>query len=353
MAGLRCKWKLASIGLFSRVCEVTFKGRGLVGGLGEVLWMADLARIVRAWVILIGVCTRGEVLRVALLVVSLPLTLSSIYLVGSVAVTQEAATIATTTLGPAQQRPGCIWARIAYAQIGGEGLVPVYLVGNTGDFLSMYGCKAAYAVGGASGALLSVEAWKSFAGRDIRFSTPLGVYSVGVVGFVECRYLGGSFAVVNFTVGEGGLRLCPQPLTQLEVVGDLGAGFSRLMLLLALLSLLPFAVASPLAFSRAVESISREISVLRGQGLGLGELESAVFLSLASVILVSSAYGVAAGVVIAHGALWALRFFGFTVFSRPLPPPTVLAPFTMHVVITILSGFLVTRFKVGRSESAC
>ncbi len=296
---------------------------------------------------------RGEVLRVALLIVSLPLTLSSIYIVGSSAVVHELSSTPLTVLQPVQSGLTCVRAGVVYSQVQGIGVVPVYLVERLDSFLSLYGCRATYVRGGVGGALLSVELWRSLPVGVVQLSMPHGVNNASVVGFVECRHLRGSFVVVNSSGGGGLLELCPRPSAQLEVVGDFGESFSNVMVLLAFLSLIPFAAVSPLALSRAVDSLSRELCVFRGQGLGLNELKQALFFSLLTVVFASSAYGVAAGVVLAHGALWALRFLGVSVFSRPLPLSQLLPPVCVYAVVVLLSALLVVDKRVGRIEGSC
>ncbi|QOJ79292.1 hypothetical protein IG193_02175 [Infirmifilum lucidum] len=313
--------------------------------------MSCWGRVLRSSLLLARVCLRGEVLRITLLVVSLPLTLSSIYIVGSSALVHELSFVATAGLHYAPREAGCVWARVVYLNVNEVRAVPVYLVEDLNVFLSLYGCRATYARGERSGALVSAELWVP--GFIAELSLNRGIFNASAVGFVECRYLKGGFIVVNASRGVGWVKLCPRHSTQLEVVSDFGESFSGAMLLLAFLSLLPFAAVSPLTLSRAVESLSRELCVLRGQGLGVDELKCSLSLSLAAVALLSSAYGVAAGVVLAHGALWALRFFGVTVFSRPLPLSSLLLPSGVYAAVLLLLVPLVVQSRVGELENTC
>jgi len=294
--------------------------------------------MLRATLLLLKVCLRGEVLRASLIVISLPLTLSSIYIVGSSAVLEGLSSAVPSSSAPPNE---CL--RVAYS-LAQDNQTPVYFVENISSFLSLYSCKATFV--GAGDALASVDMWRNLSEKGI--STPQGVLKVA--GFVECGHLRGSFIVAKASKEDKWLVLCPEASTQL-VVGDLGRSFSDAMLLLSFLSLVPFAAVSPLFFSRMVESLSKELCVLRGQGLGIGELRASLCLSLSAVVLVSSVYGVSSGVVLAHGALWILRFFGPSVLFRPIPL-SLLVPFSIYCAFSVIVALLVS-YRVGRFESSC
>jgi len=295
----------------------------------------------RATLLLLKICLRGEVLRASLIVISLPLTLSSIYIFGSSAVLEDLSSVVLLNPVPLNE---CLRVRVVYSSAQGVS-APVYFVENISSFLRYYSCKVTLV--GTGDALVSTDIWGNLSGEEISTSARV----LKVAGFVDCSHLRGSFIIAKASDEGGWLVLCPEASMQL-VVEDLGRSFSDVMLLLSFLSLLSFAVASPLFISKMVDSLSREMCVLRGQGLGIGELRASLFLSLSSVVLISSIYGVSFGVVLAHGALWILRFFGPSVLSRPLPL-FLLIPTSIYCAFSILVALLVSYVKVGSVESSC
>ena len=314
--------------------------------------MSSWARIFRSSFIMMNICMRGEVLRNSLLIIFLPLTLSSIYIIGSSAITNEMGFVASN-IYHGQLGHGCILGGVVYQELLDVGAIPIYLVENVNDFLSLYSCRATYIRRGVDGALISVDLWRNLSINTIQIPIPQGIHNASVIGFIDCTYLHGRFIVLNSSIAHEVTKLCPRPSTRFEIVSSFGKSFSRIMFLLSFLSLIPFAIASPLAFSRAVDSISREICITRAQGLGLGELRYSLLLSLTILILISSIYGISTGIVLAHGALWALRFFRVSIFSRPLPISTLLLFTGIYDILILLSAILVIYSRVGRSEDIC
>jgi len=303
--------------------------------------MLSLPRALRASQLLLKACLRGEGLGLALLAISLPLTISSIYAVGSAAIAEELSAVAA--LAPPQPAAGCVRVGVEHLQLGGGRHLTIYLTEDVDGFLRLYGCRAT----GRGAVLASAAALEELQGEPLRLA---GGLELQVGGLVECRYMGGPFLVVNASAGPQ-LELCPDASAQRGVVEDFGEGLSGAVLLLSLLSLLPFAASLPLAVARIVGSLSRELRVLREQGLGLGELRASLAISLSTLTLASAAYGLASGVVLAHGALWALRLLGPPVLSRPLPPPPLLAPAALYVAYALLTSLAVSvggRLEGGR-----
>ncbi len=313
--------------------------------------MSSLVKALRLTLPIMSICLRGEVLRTFFLIISLPLTLSSIYIVGSSAITSEINFIASN-IYRGQLSSSCVLTRVVYQELQGVGMVPAYLVENVNKFLNFYGCRVTYVREDVDGVLVSVDLRENLP-NVIQIVTPQGIRNVSVVGFVDCTYHSGGFIVLNSSEGYEMTKLCSRPSTQLTIINNFSGSFSKIMFLLALLSLIPFAVVSPLTFSRAIDSISKDVCVIKAQGLGLKELKHSLLLSLIALILISTTYGISVGVVLAHGALWALRFFGISIFSRPLPLPPLLLLASAYIVITSLSATLVVYSKVRMFENVC
>lgn len=101
-----------------------------------------------------------------------------------------------------------------------------------------------------------------------------------------------------------------------------------------------------LGVGRVRRIVSEELESLRYLGApmrALSRVIGAASLALASLLTV---FGVAAGVLLTHAALWALRFLGVIVPSRPLPSAwgaavvtaSVLAVFSSSLVVAYVSG---------------
>ena len=312
--------------------------------------MNSWIRALRSSLIVLGICMRGEVIRNFLLTISLPLILTSIYVVGASAITSEVSFIIGNTYRNHVDY-ACVLGGASYQILWEAKPIPIYFVRNVTDFLNLYGCRITY-VGRGVGALISIDLWRNSNINITMIPISKELHNVSIAGVIDCRYLRGEFIVLSSSESRE-TRLCPRPSTLSEVVTSFGESFSRIMSLLALLSLVPFAVISPIAFSRAIDSISREICVVRAQGMGLGELRHSLIISITILVLISSIYGISAGIVLAHGALWALRFFRVSIFSRPLPISTLLLFTGIYDILILLSAILVIYSRVGRSEDIC